>query len=126
MMTNAELMVLSVGNEKRLDTTQNTADQVVQRKRSARLYSTHARIQMSTTDHEYVYCASKEWVQDFTINVEIIGKPLEIIIDIGRARTLLSKRWFKDNIDSHLKQSNGRISRGRAQLFGNVRGKCET
>ena len=36
MMTNAELKVLSVGNVKRLDTTQNTADQVMQRERSAR------------------------------------------------------------------------------------------
>ena len=59
MMTNAELMVLSVGNEKRLDTTQNTADQVVQRKRSARLYSTHARIQMSTTTNTFTVLEGK-------------------------------------------------------------------
>lgn len=36
IMTNAELKVLNVGNAKRLDTTQNTTDQVVRRKRSAR------------------------------------------------------------------------------------------
>ena len=60
--------------------------------------------------HEYVYFASKEGGLDFTIDVEINGKPVEIIIDTGCARTLLPKRWFRDNIDSPLKQSNAKFS----------------
>ena len=60
--------------------------------------------------HEYVYFASKEGGLDFKIDVEINGKPVELIIDTGCARTLLPKRWFRDNIDSPLKQSNAKVS----------------
>ena len=60
--------------------------------------------------HEYVYFASKEGGLDFTIDVEINGKPVEMIIDTGCARTLLPERWFRDNIDSPLKQSNAKFS----------------
>lgn len=38
--------------------------------------------------HEYVYFARKEGGLDFTIDVEINGKQVEMIIDTGCARTL--------------------------------------
>ena len=60
--------------------------------------------------HEYVYFASKEGGLGVTIDVEMNGKPVEMIIDTSCGRTLLPKRWFKDNIDSLLKQSNAKFS----------------
>ena len=68
---------------------------------------------------EYVYSASKEGELDVTIDVEINGKPVEMIIDTGFARTLLPKRWFRDNIDSPLKQSNAKFS-----AFGGTELSC--
>ena len=56
--------------------------------------------------HEYVYFASMEGGIDFKIDVESNGKP----VDTGCARTLLPKRWFRDNIGSPLKQSNAKFS----------------
>lgn len=43
---------------------------------------------------EHVYCASKGGGHDFTIDIKINDKPVEMIIDIGCARILLPKRWF--------------------------------
>ena len=38
---------------------------------------------------EYVYFASNEGGRNFTINVEINGKQVEMMIDTGCARTLV-------------------------------------
>ena len=80
--------------------------------------------------HEYVYFASKEGGINFKIDVEINGKPVEMINDPGCARTLLPKRWFIDNIDSPLKQSNAKFSAfggGELNCLGTFEGnvKCK-
>ena len=63
-----------------------------------------------TDENRHEYFASKEGGIDFKIDVEINGKPIEMIIDTGCARTLLPRRWFIDNIDSPLKQTNAKFS----------------
>ena len=48
---------------------------------------------------EYVYFAGNEGGRDFTIDIEINGKQVEMMIDTGCARTLVPKQWFKENIN---------------------------
>ena len=81
--------------------------------------------------HEYVYYADKDGGLDFKIDVEINGKPVEMIIDTGSARTLLPKCWFRDNINSPLKQSNAKfLAFGGGELnclvTFNANVKCKT
>ena len=61
-------------------------------------------------ENHHEYFASNDGGMDFKIDVEINGKLVEMIIDTGCARTLLQKRWFIDNIDSPLKQTNAKFS----------------
>jgi len=56
-------------------------------------------------DHEYVCLTKNEGSVDFTINTEINGKPLQMIIDTGCSRTLIPKEWFEAEINSVLKES---------------------
>ena len=44
--------------------------------------------------HECFYFASKEGGRDLKIDVETNGKPVEMIIGTGCAKTLLPKLWF--------------------------------
>lgn len=81
------------------------------------VHQTHEDTDKST--YEYVYFTSKEGGIDFTIDVEINGKQVEMIIDTGCARTLIPKQWFKENVNSPLKQSDAKFS-----AFGGGQLKC--
>ena len=59
---------------------------------------------------EYVYFASNEGGRNFTINVEINGKQVEMMIDTGCARNLVTKQWFKENINCPIRQSTAKFS----------------
>ena len=59
---------------------------------------------------EYVYFASNKGERNFTIDVEINGKQVEMMIDTGCARTLVPKQWFKENINCPIRQSTAKLT----------------
>ena len=69
--------------------------------------------------HEYVYLTSEEGGIDFTVDVDINGKSLEMIIDTGCARTLIPKQWYSENIAIPLTKSKVQFS-----VFGGGQLKC--
>ena len=57
--------------------------------------------------------------RDFTIDVEINGTQVKMMIDTGCARTLVPKQWFKENINWPIRQSTAKLT-----AFGGRELKC--
>jgi len=70
-------------------------------------------------NHEYINYACKDGGIDFTIDVEINGKQVDMIIDTGCARTLVPKQWFKENINCPIRHSTAKFT-----AFGGGELKC--
>lgn len=71
------------------------------------------------SNNEYVYYASTDKGMGFEADVEINGKPVEMLIDTGCAKTLIPRQWFLDNLNTPLRPTSVKFS-----AFGGGNLKC--